>query len=74
MPELQMRARGDSQWVTPSFPVEQQLIINYWKEVMPPDMIRWWTICWKNGTVIYYRWASGRKPPMVPEDVGPQEL
>lgn len=56
--EIQMQTDCETGWTTPSPPHEADLITSYWKEIFPPDIVSWWTVCWTPNQVVYYRWIK----------------
>jgi hypothetical protein len=56
--EIQIQTDCETGWETPSPPHEADLITSYWKEIFPPDIVSWWTVCWSANQVVYYRWIK----------------
>lgn len=52
---IQTLEYGTDQWNRPP-PYTEDLLIDAWKDVLPPESIDWWAIGWSTCQVQYFRW------------------
>jgi hypothetical protein len=48
----------DTDWRPIQPPSEAELVTEHWKDIMPPEVVDWWSVGWATCDNVYYRWVK----------------